>query len=42
MGQLALLQRGVKILPADSEHSALFQCMQGLPEVGRAVQAERS
>ncbi|KAG1653366.1 hypothetical protein FOA52_002023 [Chlamydomonas sp. UWO 241] len=27
-------QYGVKILPADSEHSAIFQCMQGLPEGG--------
>ena len=27
-------ERGVKILPADSEHSALFQCIQGLPEGG--------
>lgn len=25
---------GVKILPADSEHSAIFQCIQGLPEGG--------
>jgi len=25
---------GVKILPADSEHSAIFQVMQGLPEGG--------
>ncbi|KDD73195.1 DXP reductoisomerase, partial [Helicosporidium sp. ATCC 50920] len=25
---------GVKILPADSEHSALFQCLQGVPEGG--------
>jgi len=25
------VKMGVKILPADSEHSALFQCMQGLP-----------
>jgi len=25
---------GVKLLPADSEHSAIFQCMQGLPEGG--------
>ena len=25
---------GVKILPADSEHSAIFQCLQGLPEGG--------
>ena len=27
-------KHGVKILPADSEHSALFQCIQGLPEGG--------
>ena len=27
-------QKGVKILPADSEHSALFQCIQGLPAGG--------
>ena len=25
---------GTKILPADSEHSAIFQCLQGLPEGG--------
>ncbi|XAR50178.1 1-deoxy-D-xylulose-5-phosphate reductoisomerase [Bertholletia excelsa] len=25
-------EHGVKILPADSEHSAIFQCIQGLPE----------
>lgn len=25
---------GVKILPADSEHSAIFQCLQGVPEGG--------
>jgi len=25
---------GVKILPADSEHSAIFQCLQGLPAGG--------
>ncbi len=25
---------GVKILPADSEHSAIFQCLQGIPEGG--------
>eukprot|EP00899_Mesostigma_viride_P020104 jgi/Mesvir1/28095/Mv04682-RA.1 len=25
---------GIHILPADSEHSALFQCIQGLPEGG--------
>ncbi len=24
----------VKLLPADSEHSAIFQCLQGLPEAG--------
>jgi len=27
-------QHGVNILPADSEHSAIFQVMQGLPEGG--------
>lgn len=27
-------QYGVKILPADSEHSAIFQCLQGVPEGG--------
>ena len=27
-------QYGVKLLPADSEHSAIFQCMQGLPQGG--------
>jgi 1-deoxy-D-xylulose-5-phosphate reductoisomerase len=26
------VKHGVKILPADSEHSAIFQCIQGLPE----------
>ena len=25
---------GVKLLPADSEHSAIFQCLQGVPEGG--------
>ncbi len=30
-----LLQKhGVKLLPADSEHSAIFQCLQGVPEGG--------
>lgn len=30
---LPLLQEyGVKLLPADSEHSAIFQCLQGVPE----------
>ncbi len=28
----AAKENGVKILPVDSEHSAIFQCMQGLPE----------
>ncbi|KAG0598982.1 hypothetical protein M758_12G117700 [Ceratodon purpureus] len=27
-------KHGIKILPADSEHSAIFQCIQGLPEGG--------
>jgi 1-deoxy-D-xylulose-5-phosphate reductoisomerase len=27
-------QHGVKILPADSEHSAIFQCLQGVPAGG--------
>jgi 1-deoxy-D-xylulose-5-phosphate reductoisomerase len=27
-------QYGVKLLPADSEHSAIFQCLQGVPEKG--------
>jgi 1-deoxy-D-xylulose-5-phosphate reductoisomerase len=27
-------QHNVRILPADSEHSAIFQVMQGLPEGG--------
>ncbi len=25
-------EKGVKILPVDSEHSAIFQCLQGVPE----------
>ncbi|MGB6166258.1 MAG: 1-deoxy-D-xylulose-5-phosphate reductoisomerase, partial [Geitlerinemataceae cyanobacterium] len=29
-----LEKHGVKLLPADSEHSAIFQCLQGLPEGG--------
>lgn len=29
-----LKQHGVKLLPADSEHSAIFQCLQGVPEDG--------
>jgi len=32
---LPLIQQyGVKLLPADSEHSAIFQCLQGVPEKG--------
>ncbi|MBE9250446.1 1-deoxy-D-xylulose-5-phosphate reductoisomerase [Dolichospermum sp. LEGE 00240] len=27
-------KHGVKILPADSEHSAIFQCLQGVPKDG--------
>ena len=27
-------KHGVKLLPADSEHSAIFQCLQGLPKGG--------
>ncbi|MCG8366040.1 MAG: 1-deoxy-D-xylulose-5-phosphate reductoisomerase [Pseudanabaenales cyanobacterium] len=29
-----LKKHGVKLLPADSEHSAIFQCLQGLPDGG--------
>lgn len=30
---LPLIEKhGVKLLPADSEHSAIFQCLQGIPE----------
>jgi 1-deoxy-D-xylulose-5-phosphate reductoisomerase len=32
---LPLIEKhGVKLLPADSEHSAIFQCLQGIPEKG--------
>lgn len=32
---LPLIEKhGVKLLPADSEHSAIFQCLQGLPQGG--------
>jgi 1-deoxy-D-xylulose-5-phosphate reductoisomerase len=32
---LPLIQNyGVKLLPADSEHSAIFQCLQGVPQGG--------
>ncbi len=27
-------KHGVKLLPADSEHSAIFQCLQGVPRAG--------
>lgn len=27
-------ERGVKLIPVDSEHSAIFQCLQGVPEGG--------
>lgn len=27
-------EHGVKLLPADSEHSAIFQCLQGVPKKG--------
>lgn len=33
----AAAQRGVKILPVDSEHSAIFQCLQGAPPADRAL-----
>ncbi len=29
-----IAQHGVKLLPADSEHSAIFQCLQGVPTGG--------
>ena len=29
-----IAKHGVKLLPADSEHSAIFQCLQGLPKGG--------
>ncbi len=28
----AVSRKGVKLLPVDSEHSAIFQCLQGMPE----------
>ncbi len=33
----AAAKRGVKILPVDSEHSAIFQCLQGAPVGNRAL-----
>merc|ERR1719265_281343 len=29
-----LKEYGVRMLPVDSEHSAIFQCLQGVPEGG--------
>lgn len=29
-----IAKHGVKLLPADSEHSAIFQCLQGVPDGG--------
>ena len=31
----AVREKGVRLLPVDSEHSAIFQCLQGSPEKGR-------
>lgn len=31
----AVRKNGVRLLPVDSEHSAIFQCLQGKPEKGR-------
>lgn len=33
----AVARRGVKLLPVDSEHSAIFQCLQGQPPRERAL-----
>ena len=33
----AVARRGVKLLPVDSEHSAIFQCLQGRPPRDRAL-----
>ena len=33
----AVARRGVKLLPVDSEHSAIFQCLQGRPPQERAL-----
>ncbi len=33
----AVRRRGVKLLPVDSEHSAIFQCLQGAPADRRAI-----
>lgn len=33
----AVAEQGVRLLPVDSEHSAIFQCLQGCPPVDRAL-----
>lgn len=33
----AVVSKGVKLLPVDSEHSAIFQCLQGAPPSNRAL-----
>lgn len=33
----AVVGKGVKLLPVDSEHSAIFQCLQGAPPSNRAL-----
>lgn len=33
----AVASKGVKLLPVDSEHSAIFQCLQGAPPSNRAL-----
>ncbi len=33
----AVAERGVRLLPVDSEHSAIFQCLQGCPPHDRAL-----
>lgn len=34
----AVAKAGVRLLPVDSEHSAIFQCLQGCPPANRALQ----
>ncbi len=33
----AVAEQGVRLLPVDSEHSAIFQCLQGCPPTDRAL-----
>ena len=33
----AVVEQGVRLLPVDSEHSAIFQCLQGCPPTDRAL-----